>query len=56
MLLGAGGDQEIGDREAVPASLAELSVSGNRNRKRFGIHPQITEGGQILFNLLVLAR
>lgn len=54
MLLGAGCDQEIGDRKTMPASLPELSVSGQRSRDRLRVHTQVVKSRELLINLHVL--
>ncbi len=54
MLLGAGGDQEVGDRETVAALPRELSMSSHGDRNGLGVHAQLTERGEILLYLLVL--
>lgn len=56
MLLGAGGDQEVRDRNTVAALLSELSMSSDGDRNRLGVYAQLTERGEERLDLLVLLR
>jgi len=56
MLLGAGGDQEVGDRETMSTSLAELPVRAYGDLHRFDVDPQIAKVIESLLDVGVVAR
>jgi len=56
MLLGAGGDQEVRDRETMPASLAELPVRAYGDLHCFDIDPQVAKVIESLLDVGVVAR
>jgi hypothetical protein len=52
MLLGAGSDQQVGDRHAMLAERGQLELSCARNRDCLGICAKLVKGIEIRLDLL----
>ena len=56
VLLGARCDEEVGNRESVLTFFPELPVGANSGEDRLGIHSQVSESGEVLLDVGVVAR
>ncbi|HEX3519745.1 MAG TPA: hypothetical protein VHT29_12010 [Solirubrobacteraceae bacterium] len=56
VLLSARGDEEIRNRKSVLTFLPELPVGANSGEDRLGIHPQVSESGEVRLDVDVVAR
>src|SRR4051794_3737623 len=56
MLVRAGRDQQVGDRDAVQAPRRELPLSRSRDTERLGVRPKLVKALQLVLDSLEVAR
>lgn len=55
VLLGAGRDEQVWDGDAMMACGREFALSSDRDRERLGVHTQVAEELEVIFEALVVA-